>query len=336
MNKDKSLSSIAVLIEHREKQIKDISYEMLTLAHKIAKIQGLEITSIILSDNCQSIADTIKSYCHNIICVEDKLLEHFNTQLYLPILSDIIVKTHPLLTMIGHTGFGTDLAPYLAGSLSMPLITDIFDLEISPEKLLVRRSMYGGKVTAEFISKKRPAMVTVRSGSFEKVFALNSAIPNLSANIQKLSFTIDPTIPEKFKFLGYGEVPTTGIDITKADIIVAVGRGIKEQKNLAMIENFANDIGATIACTRPIIDAGWLPKDRQVGSSGKTVKPKLYIALGISGAFQHISGMKNSETIIAVNKDPEAPIFSVAHYGVVGDLLKIVPLLATKIKELKS
>ncbi|MCX7785539.1 MAG: electron transfer flavoprotein subunit alpha/FixB family protein [candidate division WOR-3 bacterium] len=335
MSQNKSLASIAVLIEHRERQIKDISYEMLTLAHKIAHTQGYEITGIVLSDNCQPIVETIKSYCHNIICVEDKLLENFNTQIYLPVLAKIIQETRPLLTIIGHTGFGTDLAPYLAGSLSLPLLTDIFDLEISSEKILVRRQMYGGKVTAEFISKKTPAMVTVRTGSFEKIFSLPK-IPQLSANLQKLPLAIDPSIPERFKFLGYGEVPTTGIDITKADIIVAVGRGIKEQKNLTMIENFANDIGATLACTRPIIDAGWLPKDRQVGSSGKTVKPKLYIALGISGAFQHISGMKNSETIIAINKDPEAPIFSVAHYGVVGDLLKIVPILATKIKELKS
>lgn len=336
MSQNKAVSSIAVLIEHREKQIRDISYEMLSLAHKIANTQGLEITSIILSSNCQPIVDAIKNYCHKIIYVEDSLLENFNTQIYLPILSQIINETQPRLIMIGHTGFGTDLAPYLAGSLSIPLLTDVFDVELSPDRLLVRRQMYGGKVTAEFITKKMPAMVTVRPGSFEKVFALSSSISQLLGNIQKLSITIDPTIPEKFKFLGYEEVPTTGIDITKSDIIVAVGRGIKEQKNLTMIENFANDIGATLACTRPIIDAGWLPKDRQVGSSGKTVKPKLYIALGISGAFQHISGMKNSETIIAVNKDPEAPIFSVAHYGVVGDLIKIVPLLAAKIKELKS
>jgi electron transfer flavoprotein alpha subunit len=135
-------------------------------------------------------------------------------------------------------------------------------------------------------------------------------------------------------FLGYEEAPTTGIDITKADIIVAIGRGIKEQKNLPIVEELAKTIGGELACTRPVIDAGWLPKDRQVGSSGKTVKPKLYIALGISGAFQHISGMKQAQTIVAVNKDPNAPIFSVAHYGIVGDLLKIVPTLSEKIKEI--
>lgn len=327
---------ILVLIEHREKQIKDISFEILTLAHQIAKAQEQEITCLVLSDNCQPIADAIKNYCHKIICIEDALLGNFNNHIYLPILTKVINDTKPLLTMIGHTGFGTDLAPYLATKLSLPLLTDIFDIELSPEKLLIRRQMYGGKLTAEIISKKLPAMVTVRTGSFEKILTYPNAVSGLNANITKETFDIDQALLEKSKFLEYGEVPTTGIDITKSDVLVAIGRGIKEQKNMAVIEKFAEDIGGTLACTRPIIDAGWLPKDRQVGSSGKTVKPKLYIALGISGAFQHISGMKNAETIIAVNKDAEAPIFSVAHYGVVGDLLKIVPILANRIKELKG
>ncbi len=327
---------IAVLIEHREAQIKDISFEMLTLAHQIANTQKQEVSCIILSDKCQPFADAVKNYCHNIICVENDLLNNFNNQIYLPILEKIITETKPTLTMIGHTGFGTDLAPYLSTKLSMPLLTDIFDVELSPDRLLIRRQMYGGKITAEIISKKLPAMVTVRTGSFEKILTSSSAIKGLNANITNVSFDIDQSILEKSKFLEYGEVPTTGIDITKSDVLVAVGRGIKEQKNLAVIEKFAEDIGGTLACTRPIIDAGWLPKDRQVGSSGKTVKPKVYIALGISGAFQHISGMKSAETIIAVNKDAEAPIFSVAHFGVVGDLLKIVPMLANRIKELKG
>lgn len=327
---------ISVLIEIREGQIKDITYEMLGLAHKLASAQKQEITSIILSDNCQPFADTLKSYSHKIICVEDTLLGNFNTQLYLPILSDIINQTKPSLFLIGSSGFGTDLAPYLAASLKLPLITDIFDLELNPDTILGRRSMYGGKINADIKSKSLPAIVTVRAGSFEKIMTSNQVILNLSAEITKLPFTIDPSIIEMSKFIEYGAVPTTGIDITKSDILIAVGRGIKEQKNLPAIEKFAEAIGGTLACTRPIIDAGWLPKDRQVGSSGKTVKPKLYIALGISGAFQHISGMKSAETIIAVNKDPEAPIFSVAHYGVVGDLLKILPLLANRINALKG
>ncbi len=327
---------IAVLIEHKQNQIKDISFEMLTLAHKIASAQSQEITGIILSDNCSQFTDAIKNYCHNLICFNNENFKDFNSQLYLPALSKIITEMNPTLTMIGHTGFGTDLAPYLATKLSMPLMTDIFDVELSSDRLLIRRQMYGGKITAEIISKRLPAVITVRAGSFEKIFATQSIIPNLNATVTNQTFDFDSSILQTSKFIEYGEAPSTGIDITKSDVLIAVGRGIKEQKNLAVIEQFANDVNGTLACTRPIIDAGWLPKDRQVGSSGKTVKPKLYVALGISGAFQHISGMKGSETIIAVNKDPEAPIFSVAHYGVVGDLLKVVPLLANRIKELKG
>lgn len=327
---------ISVLIEIRDGQIKDISYEMLSLAHKLAASQNQEITSIILSDNCQQYVDITKQYSHKIICVEDPSLANFNTQIYLPVLSHIINGIKPNLFLIASSGLGTDLAPYLAASLQMPLVTDIFDIELFSDKLLARRSMYGGKINADIMSKSLPAIITVRAGSFEKIMASNLLIPNLSAEISKIPFSIDPNIIEMSKFIEYGAVPTTGIDITKSDILVAVGRGIKEQKNLAAVEKFAEDIGGTLACTRPIIDAGWLPKDRQVGSSGKTVKPKLYIALGISGAFQHISGMKSAETIIAVNKDSEAPIFSVAHYGVVGDLLKILPLLANRINALKG
>ncbi len=323
---------IGVLIEIREGQIKDITYEMLTLAHRLSTNQPQEIAALLLSDNAQPYLDSIKPYVHKIITVENEVLKNFNTQIYLPILTNIINETKPNLLLIASSGFGTDLAPYLATSLNLPLVTDIFDLELLPTHILTRRAMYGGKINADITTKSLPAVVTVRAGSFEKI----SKPINTSVEIIKMPFAIEPTILEISKFIEYGEVPTTGIDITKADILVAVGRGIKEQKNLEAIEKFAQDIGATLACTRPIIDAGWLPKDRQVGSSGKTVKPKLYIALGISGAFQHLSGMKNSETIIAVNKDPEAPIFSVAHYGVVGDLLKILPLLATKIKEMRG
>jgi electron transfer flavoprotein alpha subunit len=141
--------------------------------------------------------------------------------------------------------------------------------------------------------------------------------------------------PDYKKFIEYIEAAVGDVDITKADVLVGVGRGIKEQANLAMIEEFAEVVGGVVACSRPIVDANWLPKDRQVGSSGKTVKPKLYIAVGISGAFQHIAGMKNADTIIAINKDPNAPIFNEADYGIVDDLFKVVPALKNKIMEMK-
>jgi electron transfer flavoprotein alpha subunit len=327
---------ILVLIEHQNGQLKDINFELLTLAHTLAGPQKEEIYSLILSDDPKRYYEALKPFSHKIIAVENPAFKEFNNLYYYNCLRKFIDELKPRLIIIGHTGQGVDLAPYLATSLRIPLITDIFAAEFKEDKIFAHHAMFGGKINALLITQSLPAMITVRQGSFEKINAPGEFFLPLSAALEKISFTIETEILTRAKFLDYGTVPTSGIDITKADVIVAVGRGIKEEKNLALIEEFAREIGGTVACTRPIIDAGWLPKDRQVGSSGKTVKPKLYIALGISGAFQHISGMKSSETIIAVNKDPEAPIFSVAHYGVVGDLFKILPSLKNRLKELKG
>ncbi len=150
---------------------------------------------------------------------------------------------------------------------------------------------------------------------------------------------LDTAVPEEpalRKFLEYVEAAVGDVDITKADVVISVGRGIREEENMAMVQELAEALGGVVACSRPVVDAGWLAKDRQVGSSGKTVKPKLYLAIGISGQFQHVSGMKAAETIVAINKDPKAPIFAAADYGIVGDLFKIVPALKDKIAELRA
>jgi electron transfer flavoprotein alpha subunit len=235
-----------------------------------------------------------------------------------------------MLTLIGHTAFGWDLCPALASQMNIPFTTDCFDIEITDNKLKVIRQMFDGKLNARVILKENPSyMITVRSGSF------SAEQGNVRAEIEKIDAPISVE-PDYRKFIEYIEAAIGEVDITKADILVGVGRGIKEQTNIPIIEDFAKAIGGVLSCSRPIVDAGWLPKDRQVGSSGKTVKPKLYIALGISGAFQHIVGMKASDTIIAVNKDQNAPIFNEADYGIVDDLFKVVPVLKEKILELKQ
>ncbi|MEO0132410.1 MAG: electron transfer flavoprotein subunit alpha/FixB family protein [candidate division WOR-3 bacterium] len=327
---------IVTVIEHDRGQLKDISFELLTLAHKLSQTKNEPVAAVVLADNSQPFVEPLAPYAHKILVIEDPLLGNFNNYLYFSSLSKLLTELRPAVTLFGHTGQGTDLAPYLASFLGWPIITDIFDSEFTNGQLLARRTMFGGKINAKVLANSLPVILTLRQGSFDKINSGTFNLPTIKAEVEKFSVTLEPSLLTRSKFLEYAEAPTTGIDITKAEVIVAVGRGIKEEKNLKMVEEFAQEIGGTLACTRPIIDAGWLPKDRQVGSSGKTVKPKLYIALGISGAFQHISGMKGSELIIAVNKDPEAPIFSVAHYGVVADLFKVLPALANKIKELKS
>jgi electron transfer flavoprotein alpha subunit len=192
--------------------------------------------------------------------------------------------------------------------------------------------MYGGKVNVKATMRKAESyMVTVRQAAFT---AQKPATPINGEIIEKPS-PLTEEITTK-RFIQYILPPPGGVDITAAEKLVGIGRGIKDQSNIPLIEDFAKSIGAVLACSRPIVDKGWLPSDRQVGSSGKTVKPKLYIAVGISGAFQHVLGMKSSDLIIAINKDPNAPIFSFADYGVVEDLFKIVPSLKNKIYEIKG
>jgi electron transfer flavoprotein alpha subunit len=234
--------------------------------------------------------------------------------------------------MIGHTSYGVELAPRLATRLGLPLATDIIELAIEGDALTVTRQMYGGKVNVKAAVRKAEGyLVTVRQAAFA------AQKPAQSANGQ-ITETPTPLAEEVAtkRFVEYVLPPPGGVDITAAEKLVGIGRGIKDQANLPQMEELAKALSAVLACSRPIVDKGWLPSDRQVGSSGKTVKPKLYMAIGVSGAFQHVLGMKSSDLIIAINKDPNAPIFSFADYGVVEDLFKIVPALKNKIYELKG
>jgi len=223
-----------------------------------------------------------------------------------------------------------DLAPSLAAALKLPLATDCIELEFEGETLVITRQMYGGKVNVKAtVHKAGSYIVTVRQAAFA------AQKPALNGEITETLSPLSEEITKK-RFIEYVLPPPGGVDITAADVLVGVGRGIKDESNMPMVEELAKAFGGVLACSRPIVDKGWLPSDRQVGTSGKTVKPKLYIALGISGAFQHVLGMKNSDIIIAVNKDSKAPIFSFADYGVVEDLFKIVSPLKSKVYELKG
>jgi electron transfer flavoprotein alpha subunit len=213
----------------------------------------------------------------------------------------------------------------------MPLATDCIDIAFENGTLAVTRQMYGGKVNVNAILRKAEGYIaTIRQATFpaEKGTASNGEIVEIPSPLSE-------EITEK-RFIEYVLPPPGGVDITAADVLIGVGRGIKDESEIPKLEELAKALGGALACSRPIVDKGWLPEDRQVGSSGKTVKPKLYIALGISGAFQHVLGMKSSDLIIAVNKDKNAPIFGIADFGVVEDLFKIVPPLKDKVNELKG
>ena len=323
---------IFVLAEHRQGQIRDITYEMLTKAHEMAGKNNAETTAIILGKDVKDKAAALAEYAQKVIVIQDPKLENFNSEAYQKVLVHLIKEHKPILTMVGHTSYGIELAPRLAAALQTPLATDCIDLTIENNTLHITRQMYGGKVNANAVlAKAESYMVTVRQAAFT---AQKPEPPVNGQILEKPSpLTEEPTTK---RFIEYVLPPPGGVDITEAEKLVAIGRGIKDQANMSIIEELANTLGAAVGCSRPIVDKGWLPNDRQVGSSGKTVKPKLYIAIGISGAFQHVLGMKNSDLIIAINKDPNAPIFNFSDYGIVEDLFKIVPVLKNKISELKS
>jgi electron transfer flavoprotein alpha subunit len=234
--------------------------------------------------------------------------------------------------MMGHTSYGIELAPRLAAALNIPLATDCIDLGFEDDTLSVTRQLYGGKVNVKAtVRKAETYMVTIRQATF----TVKKPPKPASGEIIEIESPLKEEITEK-RFIQYVLPTISGVDITSAEKLVSVGRGIKDVANIHMVEDLAKAMDATLACSRPIVDKGWLPSDRQVGSSGKTVKPKLYLAIGISGAFQHVLGMKNSDLIVAINKDPNAPIFGFADYGVVQDLFKIVPAIKDKIMEAKK
>ena len=321
------MADILVLVEHRRGEIRDITFEMLMKGKTLSEKTGKSLTALLLGNDVGEMAEGLKDLANRVVLIEDPKLENFNSEIYQRVLGNVIEQEKPFLLLIGHTAFGMDLAPSLATQMKAPLATDCTDVMVDDDQIRAIRQTYGGKLNVDVRLKPAPcSMVTVRPAS------VSVEDYSLAGEITRVTSPLTEEIASK-RFLEYVEAAAGEVDITQANILVSVGRGIKDPENIPMVQELANSLGATLSCSRPVVDKKWLPKDRQVGTSGKTVKPTVYIAIGISGAFQHIAGMKGSGTIIAINRDPKAPIFNVAHYGIVGDLFKIVPALKGKISE---
>jgi electron transfer flavoprotein alpha subunit len=321
------MDDILVLVEHRQGAVRDITYEMLTKGKRLSEETGKPLAALLLGNDVAMMAEQLKGFAHRVVLIEDPKLENFNSEAYQRVLGNVVEQEKPFLTLMGHTAFGMDLAPSLAAQMNIPLATDCIDITVEVDQVKVIRQTYGGKLNVEVrLKQAQRSLVTVRPAS------VSIEDYSLVGEITKVSSPLREEIASK-KFLEYVEAAAGDVDITQANILISVGRGIKDPDNIPMVQELADSLGATLSCSRPVVDKKWLPKDRQVGTSGKTVKPKVYIAIGISGAFQHIAGMKGSGTIIAINRDSKAPIFNVAHYGIVGDLFKIVPSLKGKIRE---
>jgi electron transfer flavoprotein alpha subunit len=265
--------------------------------------------------------------------VEDALLADYTPDAYSLALGQIVESEKPHLVVMAHTYQARDFAPKLAASLKLAFLGDCIGFSVEDGALIFTRQLFQGKMNADIVGPSEPpCLVSVQAGSFRADQVLMGAGP---AEIEPCSVSI-PAEKVRTKPLERFQEAKRTVDLGQAEIIVSVGRGIKEQENLSLVQKLADALGAELGGSRPICDNGWLPMERQIGSSGQTVSPKLYLAVGISGAIQHLVGMKGARTVVAINKDPHAPIFEVADYGIVGNLFDVVPALIEEVNRVRN
>ena len=326
--------TILVVVEQREGKFNRVSMETLTGAQALAIETGWALEAAVVGSNVGDIAGEIaKTKVAKVYDVESSKLEPYTPDGFVAALKQFVEQKQPKLVLMPHTYQVRDFAPKLTAALNRALISDAVGYKYEGGKLLFTRQMFQGKFAADvsFVGDG-PYFATFQNGAFrgDQVQLGDAAAPVETVNVDIPGGVVRNRPEAPFK------EAKQAVDLTQAEIIVAVGRGIKEQKNIEIAKQLADALGGEIAASRPICDSGWLPMDRQVGSSGQTVAPKLYLALGISGAIQHVVGMKGARTIIAVNKDSEAPIFEIADVAVIGNLFDIVPPLIEEVKKAKG
>jgi len=326
--------SILVVVEQREGKLNRVSMETLTAAQALAAETGWPLEAAVVGSNVAAIASEVGGKkLAKVYAIENAKLEPYTPDAFAHALKQFVTTKNPKLVLMPHTYQVRDFIPKLATAMGRTAISDCIGYKKEGEKLVFTRQMFQGKLAADVsFTSEAPWFVTFQNGAFrgDKVEAGASAAPVETVNVDIPDGVIRNKPQEIFK------EAKQAVDLTQADIIVSVGRGIKEQKNIELAQKLAEALGGELAASRPICDNGWLPMDRQIGSSGQTVAPKLYLALGISGAIQHIVGMKGARTIVAINKDSEAPIFEIADYAVVGNLFDIVPPLIEEVKKSKT
>jgi len=324
-------NGILVFIEHRAGTLNKSSLEAIAAAQTLGSALQQTATAAVLGDANINLPQEISSYeLDKVVFATSPKLADYTPDAYADGMEQVIKKIDPAFVFLTHTYQVRDFAPKLAARFGKSLISDCIRAQVVGDKLTFTRRIFLGKLDADVTSDgAAPVFATFQTGAYRP----DQAKKGSGAPVENLALEIGDVrmIPE-----APFQEAKQAVDLTKADVIVAIGRGIKSKDNIALAEKLAEVLGGDLAASRPICDAEWLPIDRQIGSSGQTVSPKLYIALGISGAIQHLVGMKNSGTIVAINKDAEAPIFDIADYGIVGDLFEAVPVLTEEIKKIKG
>jgi len=326
--------TILVVVEQREGKLNRVSWETLTAGQALSTETGWPMEAAVVGKGISSVATEVAGRkVSKVYAIESEKLEFYTPDSFSVALKQFITAKQPKLVLMPHTYQVRDFIPKLATAMGRTVISDCIGYKKEGNKLLFTRQMFQGKLAADVsFTADAPWFATFQNGAFrgDKVEAGASAAPVETISVEIADGVVRNKPQEVFK------EAKQAVDLTQAEIIIAVGRGIKEQKNIAIAQQLAEALGGELAASRPICDSGWLPMDRQIGSSGQTVAPKLYLALGISGAIQHIVGMKGARTIIAVNKDSEAPIFEIADYAVVGNLFDVVPPLVEEVKKAKA
>ena len=330
MNKD-----IYVVVEQVDGVVQKVGIELIGIASKLAADLGQEVVAVLLGKVVKGLAENLIHHGANkVICVEDPILEHYATEPYTKALNAIVEAKKPEIVLYGATSIGRDLAPRVSARVHTGLTADCTKLEIDPETklLLMTRPAFGGNIMATIVCKEfRPQMATVRPGVMQ-------ALPTDTSRTGEVElFMVEFTDADmNIKIREVIKEKHAKVDITEAKVLVSGGRGIGNAEYFDVLKELADELGGLVTSSRANVDAGWIGRERQVGQTGKTVRPDLYMACGISGAIQHLAGMEDSEFIVAINKDAQAPIFDVADLGVVGDLHKIMPILIDKVRALKA
>jgi electron transfer flavoprotein alpha subunit len=325
------MGSILIVAEIQKGKVREATLELASFAARLSQASGRDVSSIVLGSGVEAVAQELSTKGGGAVLLADhECLANYSVDAYDKAVRAAIESVQPDLVLLSNTPIGWDLAPRLAAGLDAAFVSDCFDVAAEGDSLVFKRRVFNGKLDAELAAESLPVVATMQPGA-------TAAFEGTSeGSVTPFETTIDPG-ELRARFVEVKQAEQTGVDLTKADVIVSGGRGVgAPEKFPEVIQPLADALGGAMGASRPVVDAGWLPHAYQVGSSGQVVTPKLYIACGISGAIQHLVGMKSSNFIVAVNKDPDAPIFEVANLGVVGDLFEILPALTAAVVAAKG
>jgi electron transfer flavoprotein alpha subunit len=323
---------IVVVVEHFGGKVDSITFQLLAAGRMIADGLGTQLVALACGHDLAGVTAALQGRgMDRIVLVENSALAMAAGEVQARIIAQAAAPLKPRFVLVGYTLVGMELTPAIAVRLGMNALTNCVSIRLENRAVIVARPVFDSTQHAHVeLGENDSAVIALQKGSFQPIEPSSR-----EAVLERVSIDVD-AIPARSRLVGITDEPAGDIDITKAEIVVSVGRGIGTQEKIPVIAELADALGGVLACSRPVVDVGWLPRERQVGASGRTVTPKVYIACGISGAIQHLTGMRDAHRIIAINKDPDAPIFGVAHIGVVGDLFEIVPALTKAARESKA